>query len=307
MVAEDHGNLDDMKELLAIVESLRAARADPNGKSPVENFGFISCATAVRIKHVPFYEPCVILVLSGRKTIVDGRRPVVGEAGDVLTVPAPGSFDLRNEPDPRGKPYRALIIPFKNDVLAQLIRTHDIAQDGKRRSIQILKFNRDETLLASVKHYLSSSGDRTLMAHRLMEILLILAGTDPRLLSYSLNGASWSQRVRVVLGADVAHPWDIGELCGRLATSESSLRRHLKKENTGFRELLYELRLTMALMKLLQTAQPVYQIAYECGYQSVSRFTNNFHKRFGLPPRQLRESMTESEQKLNLSEQSLNA
>lgn len=296
-----------MKELLAIVESLHANRGDPNGKSPVENFGFISCANAVRIKHVPFYEPCVILVLSGRKTIMDGRRPVAGETGDVLAVPAPASFDLRNEPDPRSKLYRALILPFKNDVLAQLVRTHGIAHDGKRRPNQILKFDRDETLLASVKHYLSSTGDRTLMAHRLMEILLILAGKNPKLLSFALNEASWSQRVRVLLGADVSHPWNIAEICGRLATSESTLRRHLKKENTGFRELLYELRLTMALMKLLQTAQPVYQIAYECGYQSVSRFTNNFHKRFGLPPRQLRESMTESEQKLNLSEHSLNA
>lgn len=296
-----------MKEILAIVESLRAIRGDPNGKSPLENFGFISCANAVRIKHVPFYEPCVILVLSGRKTIMEGRLPIVCEAGDVLAVPAPASFDLRNEPDPRSKQYRAFIIPFNNDLLGRLVRTHDIAHDSKRRHIQVLKFDRDETLLASVKHYLSSVGDHRLMAHRLMEILLILASKNPKLLSYVLNEENWSQRVRVLLGADVAHPWDITEICGRLATSESTLRRHLKKENTGFRELLYELRLTMALMKLLQTSQPVYQIAYDCGYQSVSRFTNNFRKRFGLPPRQLRESMTESEQKLNLSEHSLNA
>jgi AraC-like DNA-binding protein len=87
----------------------------------------------------------------------------------------------------------------------------------------------------------------------------------------------------------------------RLATSESALRRHLKLENTGYRELLQEMRLTTALIQLMQTTQPVYQIAYDCGYQSVSRFTSNFHRRFGLPPRAFRDSVEGSEQNLAVS------
>ena len=47
-------------------------------------------------------------------------------------------------------------------------------------------------------------------------------------------------------------------------------------------------------MQLLQTSSPVYQIAYDCGYQSVSRFTSNFRKRFGLPPTAIRASMEET-------------
>ena len=122
-----------------------------------------------------------------------------------------------------------------------------------------------------------------------------------------LNQKSWSQRVRAILATDLARSWEINELCARLATTESTLRRNLKRENTGFRELLSDLRLSTALMQLLQTSRPVYQVAYDCGYQSVSRFSSNFHKRFGVPPRQFRESMDESEQSLDVSEHSLPA
>jgi len=51
---------------------------------------------------------------------------------------------------------------------------------------------------------------------------------------------------------------------------------------------------------LLQTSHPVYRIAYDCGYQSAPRFTTNFHKRFGLPPKALRTTLSETGKKLDV-------
>jgi AraC-like DNA-binding protein len=293
-----------MKDIVTIIEALRSDGAGANQKSPLKDLGFISCATTVHIRHVPFYEPCLILVLSGRKVLFDGDTKVAGAAGSLLAVPGPSSFDLRNEPDAQTKRYSALIIPFKLDLLERLTRSHNLLHEVHQRSVGVLAFAPDDTLHASIAHYLGTEGNARLLSHRLMEILLVLATQKPALLSFALQRTDWSRRVRATVAADLAHPWDIGEVCARLATTESTLRRQLRREDTSFREVLYELRLATALTQLLQTPLPIYRIAYECGYQSVSRFTSNFHKRFGLPPKALRASLSGSEQTLAASSQS---
>lgn len=296
-----------MSNLATLIDVLTSGVKHQNGKSPLRNLGVISCYNTVHIRHVPFFEPCIIIVLSGRKLIYGTNGPVACAANSAIVAPGPASFDIRNEPDRHGGAYRALVIPFDNELLERLAQAHDLQPGGQRRDIGVLHFRREETLLDSVRHYLAATGRGRLRAHRLMELLLLLVDQDARLLAYALNRDSWSQRVRAVLAADLARAWSLGEVCKRLATSESTLRRHLAREKTGFRELLHELRLTTALMRLLQTSQPVYRIAYDCGYQSVSRFSSNFHKRFGLPPRELRGSASESEQKLEVSGQPLPA
>lgn len=293
--------MSQLKQILQQVESL-VAGAD--GKRAVQDLGFISCGRTVSLKHVPFYDPCLILVLSGRKVLFPAGGPLTVEVGCVATVPAPSSLDLRNEPDAKGKRYTALIVPFKVEHIEQLMRSHHLLYEVKRDGAAVLKFDADETLHASIRHYLTTVGNPRLLNHRLMEILLLLATKNPALLCYSLYRENWSQRVRAVLATDLAHAWDLPQVCARLATTESTLRRHLKREGAGFRALLQELRLSTALMQLLQTSFPIYRIAYDCGYQSVSRFTANFHKRFGVPPRQFRESASESEQSLTASDQS---
>lgn len=287
-----------MNNIIKMVESLLSDKSAANRKSPLKNLGFVSCANTIHIKHVPFYDPCLILVLSGRKVLFEDQKPVYCEAGKIIAVPAPSSFDLRNEPDPRTKKYNAIIIPFKLDMLERLGRMHTLVHEVQRDPVGILKFDPDDTLYTSIEHYLTTLDNPKLLNHRLMEILLILVSNNTALLSYDLHRNSWSQRVRAVVAADLAQVWEISEVCSRLATTESTLRRNLKREDTSFRELLSELRLSSALMQLLQTTLPVYRVAYDCGYQSVSRFTSNFRKRFGVPPTQFRTSLSESERTL---------
>lgn len=280
-----------MKEILKFVQ---AVAPDDGDRAPrkiaLKELGFVSCSRTVAIKHVPFYDPCLILVLSGRKVLYEGRRAVVCEAGSAITVPAPTSVNLRNEPDAGTKKYLALIVPLKVELFDRLSRSHGMLYEVKREPVGILKFDADETLCASVAHYLKTVGNAKLLVHRLMEILLILVTRNPSLWTYALHREEWSRRVRAVLSADLARPWDIAAVCQRLATTESTLRRYLRREQTSFREIIHELRLSAALAQLLQTSLPVYRIAYDCGYQSVSRFTSNFHKRFGVAPKQFRES-----------------
>lgn len=288
----------EMSKILELAESLISKAGDPNGKAPVQHLGFISCGNSVHIKHVPFYEPCIIMVLSGRKVIFDEQGPVTCEAGSVITVPAPASYDLRNEPDELRNLYRALVIPFKHEHLEHLRDMHGIEHIEHHDQIKVLKYKPEDVLNATVQHYLECPNDDRILKHRLTEILLFLIEQDISLLSYAIARNNWSQRVRSIISSDLGREWTIGEVSKRLATSETKLRRKLREEDTTFREILFELRLTSGLMRLLQTSMPVYQIAFECGYQSVSRFTSNFRKRFGLSPTALRSSVDEKGQKL---------
>ena len=289
-----------MDEILPLIETLKTDSVNPRGRTSLKNFGLISCDNSVHIRQIPFYEPCIIMVLSGRKLIFGTPGTMTCEAGTTITVPAPSYFSMRNEIDPRGHYYKALLIPFQDDDLERLRQAHKMEPVPRQQVVSILKFEHDATLVEAVKHYLSSNGDPHLRHHRLLEILLILAKKNPRLLSYAFSGESRSRRVRTLLSTDIARAWEIGEVCKRLGTSESTLRRHLKGEKTGFRELLYELRLGTALTLLLQTSHPVYRIAYDCGFQSVPRFTSNFHKRFGLSPNKLRATVSETDKKLDV-------
>lgn len=295
-----------MKELLKILDSQAAGSLDPNGKTQVRNFGLISCGNTVHIRHVPFDSPCIILVLSGRKLMFEKGREIICEAGSVLTIPGPESYDLRNEPNPRTGRYRALVIPFESSDLERLQQMHRLTLQGSEDLPRILYFDKNTELNAALENYLRNDNDEYLLNHRLLEVLLILTQQDRRLLTYTLSAINWNQRVRAVLAVDLSKKWEINEVCRQLATSESALRRHLKNEQTGFRDLLGEQRLTKALMQLLQTSSPVTQVAYDCGYQSVSRFSSNFRKRFGLPPAAFRESMNENGQHLAVSGQLIN-
>lgn len=294
-----------MADLLTLVESLQQRPVGANGKSALADLGFIACAQTVTIQHVPFFEPCLLLILAGRKSLFDAGAALHAQTGELIAVPGPASFDMCNEPDARSRKYRALVIPFSYEQLQDVCTMH--ALTAAPHAGGALKFARDAVRDDTIAHYLHSLDDKRLRSHRLMEILLFLATADARLLGFAQAQATWSQRVRGLIATDLARAWDIADVCKQLATSESSLRRHLKREHTGFREVLNELRLSSALTQLLQTSQPIYQVAYDCGYQSVSRFSNNFHKRFGLPPRDLREAVTGSEQNLAVSERSVSS
>jgi AraC-like DNA-binding protein len=102
---------------------------------------------------------------------------------------------------------------------------------------------------------------------------------------------SWRSQLASLLQTDNAKEWKLEEVCQTLATSESKLRRKLQQEGTGFREVLEDLRLTNGLGMLQTTAMPITQIALECGYQSASRFSERFKKRFQTTPRDLRQAL----------------
>ena len=282
-----------LSQLIDKIDLLVSKPCEIEDKERIDPFGMIACVRGVHIKRVSFYEPCLILVMSGRKVVYDRVREIQCPAGNILAVPAPSILDLTNEPESNSSIYKALVIPFAPQQLEKIRDQHNIPQIATHGNSGAIKYDYDPLILTAIEHYLNVEGSdqEALLSHRVMEILLILASKNPDLLGFLFSGQRWSQRVRSILGEDLSRPWEFVEVCGRLAVSETTLRRHLQSEKTGFREILSELRLTSALMRVMQTSEPITNIALDSGYQSASRFTQNFHARFGMPPTKLREAM----------------
>lgn len=234
-----------------------------------------------QLRRVPFADTCLMLILNGEKQLHQSGQRCFGR-GHCLLVPAGSELTFTNQPDANG--YLAWVIPLPGNEL-QHIPPGPVEHDCRT-------FIADDLLLILLQQWLQlPAGFRQQpenVSRRRTEIIHYL---QQRGFTASLRAGllkQWSARVRHLLGSDLSHDWQLTDVCARLAVSESTLRRKLDDEGTGFRDLLSELRLSHGL-NLLQVSQlTIQQIADACGYRSASRFSERFRLRFGVSPSELR-------------------
>ena len=274
------------------IDELVEGDIDESGKTAVSHFAKVACVRELRLRLVPFFEPCVIFVLSGTKHL--GEKQVA--SGGCLAVPAPANFHMTNVVDAASGQYVALVFPFDVDDINHVRNALGHPLKGHGLSKDLVTYEVDVEALEALEHYLQSGvfDSAARVAHRKREILLILAERNPAILDLGLGCADWTQKLRTIFAEDPAHAWSLKQVCSRLAVSESTLGRNLKREETSFREVLSEFRLANALMALLMSSAPIYQVAYDNGFQSVSRFSENFRKRYGATPSELRTQLPET-------------
>ena len=100
-----------------------------------------------------------------------------------------------------------------------------------------------------------------------------------------LSGSSWSTRVRQTLLETLeGRELSLGEVAARLSLSERSLRRYLANENTGFRELVSQVRAELARHYLSNTDLPIAEIATRLGFSDGSNFNRACRRWFGVSP-----------------------
>jgi AraC-like DNA-binding protein len=93
--------------------------------------------------------------------------------------------------------------------------------------------------------------------------------------------------VRDLLVADPGAMPAVGRVATALALSERSLRRRLAEEGTTYRDLVAEVRETLAVA-LLASGLGVEQVARRLGYAETAAFTHAFTRWRGAPPSTLR-------------------
>lgn len=230
--------------------------------------------------------PSLILLRRGRKTVKIGGKKIVLSPGDAVAV-APGvSCDVQNETE-RGQ-FESTWIVCANSILSKLERAFpkykklkDVARLKGLGSEFVQSFERAAQAIATPGRIPDVVAEQ-----RMLELLAWLAHSglifDPE------TPSDLQRKVRLMIGAAPEKTWISRDLAQSLAMSEATFRRRLMDQGQSFNDILIDVRMTTALTLLQVTDRPISEIAYQVGYESASRFSVRFKKRFGFSPTAVR-------------------
>ncbi|WP_392559226.1 helix-turn-helix transcriptional regulator [Orbus mooreae] len=135
-----------------------------------------------------------------------------------------------------------------------------------------------------------------ILAHRRREILLLLNYLGYKNIAALGHQSSLSSKIHHMFIQNRFQNLTVQQICQALFMSESTLRRKLRDENQSISAIKRNAQLGYGLHLLQTTKKSIQHIVELCGYQTHSRFTENFKQRFGLTPRELRKTKMFSKQ-----------
>lgn len=243
-----------------------------------------------KLHRMSFMAPTLIWVRHGIKQMQTHGLPLRCPAGECLCLPACESYEMENLPDTQGL-YQAEIFVAPRAWLERFLQQyrHRLPTDWNASPHFACPADLADELNELIHLQAADSPLADLrLEHAWQGVLLRLAEQGLGAPLFNLQPLTLTQRIQTLLQFDLARPWQVQDLTERLGISESTLRRGLRQENTGFSELVSELRLHAAFTRVMTGSDPLLGIALDCGFQSASRFSQNFRQRFGMSPSALR-------------------
>lgn len=239
-----------------------------------------------------FYEPMLCLVLQGAKCVLIGDQALHYDQASyfVSSVELPASDQIvEASPD---KPYLALSLKLDMGMIAEILLdmrdevetsctaafgtslvTPELA-DAWLRFVRLLDKPEDIGVLAPLFE---------------REILYrLLQGPQGAMIHQLVRPESRSGQIRRAIGHIRHHfdaPLKVEELAGLAGMSASAFYRHFK-EVTALSPIQYQkrIRLLEARRRLLAEPGDTARVAYSVGYESVTQFTREYSRQFGVPP-----------------------
>jgi AraC-like DNA-binding protein len=235
------------------------------------------------------YEPVLCLILEGRKQVSIGDQTLSFGQGECLLV----SHGLPVRSRITKAPYFALV--FEVDVVA-LRELYDegaeSALDGERA--RAAETNRaDAGLLDALFRYLALAGkpgDAKVLGPLISKeihyrLLAAPFGGMLRNLTRRDSNASVIARAISRIRDDIRSPIAIPELARQVGMSASSFHKHFKAITQATPlQYLKELRLIEARRLLKMGGASVTAAAFDVGYESLSQFSREYARKFGVPP-----------------------
>lgn len=245
-------------------------------------FAVYTSVKVQRLLNVPIAKPLLVVVLSGDKKLgVDNE--VICHSGEFIFLSNSPAINMRNIP--KDKEYLALLIEFDHQDFSglQLNAAHE-----KEYYVGAVTPTLEKCLQQFVE--ISSWAPKEVWSLRKREIISLLCHMGHRGILSLLASPQVKDQLHQMFAQQGFHDLTTEHICQHLAMSESTLRRKLKREGTSVQEIKDQTRLGLALHLLQTTRRSIGSIADECGYQSQSRFSDWFKKRFGITPSALRKT-----------------
>lgn len=251
----------------------------------------VICETAPGLLHHAVNKPLVALVLQGRKRVSMGAKTFDFGAGESLLITADVPTVSEITRASIAAPYLAIVFDLDMSVIEELVLEMNAGPSIDSDPIMV---DPTEAEVADAALRLMRLLDRPASIAVLQRQLLrelhywLLAGRHGgaiRRLGIIDSHAHRIARAVAKIRADYALPLRMDELAKTAGMSATSFYEHFKSlTSLTPLQLQKQLRLIEARRKLVSHGWSIVHAAHDVGYESVSQFTREYSRMFGLPP-----------------------
>jgi AraC-like DNA-binding protein len=278
--------------LLATVRRYMDAHADSAGiaQTPIPGLTVIRSFSPTGLAHA-ISRPLVCLVLQGTKQVTMGNRSLAFNAGDSLLITADVPIVSQITRATEAAPYLSLVADLDPALIAELIMQMSAAPADDHRPVQ---FEPTDPEVADAAQRLMQLLERpaalpVLQAQRVRELHYWLLtgrhGAAIRRLGWPDGHSRRVARAVAVLRNEFRQSLRVDRLAAIAGMSASSFHHHFRAV-TSLSPLQFQKQLRLIEARRLMTAEGMTasSAAFAVGYESVSQFTREYARMFGLPP-----------------------
>jgi AraC-like DNA-binding protein len=278
--------------LLKAVRRYAETYADPAGvaRTPIAGLTTIR-ATAPSDLDYAISRPLACLVLQGTKHVTMGNRAFTFRAGDSLLITADVPTASRIARASNAVPYFSLVLDLDPAVIADLAVEMKAVPMAKGAPVHHEPTDAEVTdaalrLMRLIARPASVPVLRTQLVREMHYWLMAgRHGAAIRRLGWPDGHAQRVGRAVAALRAEFTRPLRVARLAAIAGMSPSSFHQHFRTV-TSLSPLQFQkqLRLIEARRLMLSDGVTSSSAAFAVGYESVSQFTREYGRMFGLPP-----------------------
>lgn len=279
--------------LLDTVRRYAEAHLDSTSVTPTPIPGLtIIRQTMPTALHYNINKPLVAIVLQGSKRVIMGKRVFDFGAGESLLITADVPTVSQITSASIGAPYFSLVLDLNPSVIEGLVVEIDANQPPTNTPVRVHP-TETEVLDAALRliQLLERPGALAILQNQLIRelhfwLMMGRHGGAIRTLGTVDSHAQRIARAVALIRTNFAEPLRVEQLAVTAGMSLSSFYEHFRAI-TSLTPLQFQkqLRLIEARRMMLANGEMISNAAYAVGYESVSQFTREYGRLFGLPPR----------------------
>jgi AraC-like DNA-binding protein len=281
-----------MTALLDAVRRHAEAHADVDGIARTSIPGLTAVRATARSDLVyAISRPLVCLVLQGAKHVTMGTQGFAFSAGDSLLITADVPTVSQITRASIAAPYLSLVLELDLAAIADVAAQMEAAPVADHSPVRVDPTDAEvaDTALRLMRLLDRPEAVPVLWTQLVREmhywLLVGRHGTAIRRLGWPDGQVQRVARAVAVLRAEFARPLPVGRLAAAAGMSPSSFHQHFRAV-TSLSPLQFQkqLRLIEARRLMLSDGATASSAAFAVGYESVSQFTREYRRMFGLPP-----------------------
>lgn len=228
-------------------------------------------------------ENAFVFILKGKKIIIQDNNTIEVDQHQLLLLKK-GIHEM-TEYIPKNGEFEALVIYFKNTFIKY---PKDISL-GKHPQMPFVILNRDKMIDDYILHYLSyineNENNPALMELKINELVILLTERSVQAKVFFNSLSDNYNDLKLLMEKTFKKKYTVEQLARLSNRSVSKFKRDfmLLFKNTPAKWILQK-KLDCARFQLVNSDKYISDIAFNCGFESVSHFNKVFKKNFNITP-----------------------